>query len=427
MLERRMRYAVLLKYLLLTIFRTLPLALYHGLKDRRHPAKLDNDGSFGIVCISHVPWSSAWQRNHHTMYGLSKRHKVLYCHPVVVCGDRLDFLSADGNRRRDGHGNPDLVVIEPLIIRGERVLPGVRAINKIILVAAIKETMARMNMGPRILWFYSPLNEYLAGSLDELLAVYDIQDEYAGFLGRPEHVRETERRLLGKADLVFTGTYALYEDKRMCNQNIHFVPCGVDVAHFKKARIGSPSLPEDIRRVGHPIVGYFGRVCGRMDTELLVFMADSHPEWSIVLIGEVIKHEFPLEKRPNILLLGQKNYADLPQYLQAFDVCTIPFRINELTLKVNPTKLLEYMAAGKPVVSTAIPDMMRFYGNVIDIARNKEEFVAAVESTLQENRAGTSEAVIQGITIAEGSDWGATIAKMESFVKADLKRKHGVR
>lgn len=427
MLEGKMRYAMLLKYLLLTIFWTLPLALYHGLKYRRRPARLDGDGSFGIVCISHVPWSGAWQRNQHTMYGLSKRHKVLYCHPVVVCGDSLDFLSEDGSRRRDGHGNPDLVVVEPLIIRGEWTLPLIRTINKIILLAAINEKMAQMNIGPRILWFYSPLNEYLAGSLDELLTVYDIQDEYSEYLGRSEQIREKERGLLAKVDLVFTGTYALYEDKRKYNENIHFVPCGVDVAHFKKARNGNPSLPEDIKRVEHPIVGYFGRVCGRMDTELLACMAKSHPEWSIVLIGEVIENDFPLEKRPNILLLGQKNYADLPQYVQAFDVCMIPFRLNELTLKVNPTKLLEYMAAGKPVVSTAIPDMVRFYGNVIDIARNKEEFIAAVESTLQRNRAGKSEAVIKGMAIAEASEWAATIAKMESFIKTDMERKHGVR
>jgi len=423
----RSRYAALLKYSLLTIFWTLPQALYRRLRYRRRPAAPAADGSFGIVCVSHVPWSSAWQRNHHTMYDLSKRHKVVYCHPVVVCADRLDFISTDGARRRDGHGNPDLVVIEPLIVRGERVLPFVRAINRIILVGTIKEAMARMNMGPSILWFYSPLNEYLARSLDELLTVYDIQDEYAGFLGTPEHVRETEDSLLGKADLVFTGTYALYEDKKKYNRNIHFVPCGVDAAHFGKARIANRSLPDDIGRVGHPIVGYFGRVCGRMDTELLASMADSHPEWSIVLIGEVIEHEFLLGKRPNVVLLGQKSYADLPQYVQAFDVCMIPFRLNELTLKVNPTKLLEYMAAGKPVVSTAIPDMVRFYGNVIGIARNKEEFVAAVESTLRENRAGASAAVIQGMAIAEGNDWKATIAGMESIIRGDIERKHAAR
>ena len=361
------------------------------------------------------------------MYELSKRHKVVYCHPVVVCGDRLDFISEDGRSRRDGHGNPDLLVIEPLIIRGERVLPFIRAINRIILIAALKEAMVRMNIGPSVLWFYSPLNEYLAGSLDELLTVYDIQDEYAGFLGTPEHVRETERSLLGKADLVFTGTHALYEDKKQYNPNMHFVPCGVDAAHFGKARIANRSLPQDIEHLGHPILGYFGRICSRMDTELLASMADSHPEWSIVLIGEVIEHEFRLEKRPNVVLLGQKSYADLPQYVQAFDVCMIPFRLNELTLKVNPTKLLEYMAAGKPVVSTAIPDMVRFYGNVIGIARNKDEFVAAVESTLRENRAGASAAVIQGMAIAEGNDWKATIAGMESIIRGDIERKHAAR
>jgi glycosyltransferase involved in cell wall biosynthesis len=316
------------------------------------------------------------------------------------------------------------VVIEPLIIRGERLLPFIRTINRIILVGAIKEAMARMNMGSRILWFYSPLNEYVAGSLDELLTVYDIQDEYAGFLGTPEHVGETERSLLGKADLVFTGTYALYEEKKQYNRNMHFVPCGVDVAHFGQARTGNRSLPEDIERVGRPIIGYFGRICSRMDTDLLASMADSHPEWSIVLIGDVIEHEFCLEKRPNVVLLGQKSYAELPQYVQAFDVCMIPFLLNELTLKVNPTKTLEYMAAGKPVVSTAIPDMVRFYGNVIGIAHDKEDFIAAVESTLAENRAGASAAVVQGMAIAEGNDWKATIAGMESIIRGDIDRKH---
>jgi glycosyltransferase involved in cell wall biosynthesis len=204
---------------------------------------------------------------------------------------------------------------------------------------------------------------------------------------------------------------------------MHFVPCGVDAAHFDMARIANRSLPKDIERLGHPVVGYFGRICGRMDIELLGSMADSHPEWSIVLIGEVIEHEFRLEKRPNVVLLGQKSYAELPQYVQAFDVCMIPFRLNELTLKVNPTKLLEYMAAGKPVVSTAIPDMIRFYGNVIGIARNKEDFIAAVESTLEENKGGASAAVIQGMAIAEGNDWAATIAGMESIVRSDIERK----
>jgi glycosyltransferase involved in cell wall biosynthesis len=361
------------------------------------------------------------------MDGFSRHHKILYCHPIIVCGDRLEFLSSDGNRRRHSHGNPNLTVIEPLINRGESASSLIRAINRLILLAAVHEAMARMDMGPRILWFYSPLNEYLAGSLDELMTVYDIQDEYAGFLGQPKHVRTQERRLLEKADLVFTGTYALYEDKRIYNPNIHFVPCGVDVAHFGQARSAKSSPPEDIKHIAHPIVGYFGRICARMDTELLATMAASHPEWSIVLIGEVIEAEFDLETRPNIVLLGQKSYSDLPQYVQAFDVCTIPFRLNELTLKVNPTKLLEYMAAGKPVVSTAIPDMVRFYGNVIGIGRNTGEFISAVESALRDNTGATSAAVLRGLEIAQETSWTTIIAKMASLVESSMERKHGAR
>ena len=427
MLRGSMRYAVSVGYHLMTMFWAPLVALYRVLRYRRRGGPPGGEESFGVVCVSHVPWSGAWQRNHHTMDGLSKRHKVLYCHPVIVCGDRLDFITADGSARRDGHGNPDLLVIEPLINRGESGVPLIRAINKLILAGAIREAMARMDMGPGILWFYSPLNEYLVGSLGESLAVYDIQDEYAGLLGRPDHVREKEQRLLGKADLVFTGTYALYEDKNVYNRNMHFVPCGVDVAHFRQARIHDVPIPADIRDVPHPVIGYFGRICGRMDTELLAHMADSHPEWSIVLIGEVIETEFILQKRSNVLLLGQKNYADLPQYVQDFDVCMIPFRLNELTLKVNPTKLLEYMAAGKPVVSTAIPDMVRFYGEIIGIARTAEEFIAAVENSLQDNRAGTSAAVMRGMEIADGCSWATMVARMESHVEADLAQKLAAR
>ena len=427
MLRSSMRHAVSVGYHLQVLFWAPIVALYRVLIYRQPRGTPGDDSHYGVVCISHVPWSGAWQRNHHTMNGLSKQHKVLYCHPVIVCGDRLDFITTDGATRRDGHGNPNLMVIEPLINRGESASPLIRAINKLILTGAIRKAMAGLSMGTRILWFYSPLNEYLAGSLGEMLTVYDIQDEYAGFLGRPEHVREREKRLLEKADLVFTGTYALYEDKNLHNRNMHFVACGVDVAHFRQARKGQLPVPEDMKGISRPVIGYFGRICGRMDTELLALMADSHPEWSIVLLGEVIETEFILSKRPNILLLGQKNYADLPQYVQDFDVCMIPFRLNELTLKVNPTKLLEYMAAGKPVVSTAIPDMVRFYGEMIAIARTPQEFIAAVEDCLEDNKAGPSAAVMRGIEIADGSSWASMVARMESHLDADLAQKLAAR
>ena len=425
MLERMKGYALLLNYLLLTVCRDLPLAVYHTLKQRRAAKAAGGAESFGILCISHVPWSSAWQRNHHTMYGLSKRHKVVYCFPVVLSRGNLAFLAADGRQRRDGHGSSGLLVIEPRILPGQRVLPFVRALNRTLLVGALRQAMARMRLGARVLWFYSPLHENLAGSLDELLTVYDIQDEYSEYLGRPDYVREKERRLLRKVELVFTGTYALHEDKKQYNGNMHFVGCGVDTAHFGKARDQRAQLPADMAQVVRPVIGYFGRVCGRMDTDLLAAMADRHPEWSIVLIGDVIVNDFVLAPRPNVFLLGEKSYSDLPQYVRGFDVCMIPFRLNQLTLKVNPTKLLEYMAAGKPVVSTAIPDMMRFYGDVIDIARNKDEFIVAVENTLRRNHDGASDAVNRGIAIAHGNDWAATIARMESLIVSDLQRKHG--
>ncbi|MCD6305744.1 MAG: glycosyltransferase [Deltaproteobacteria bacterium] len=403
----------------------LPLLLLKEKQKGRHGGGVCMAKAYDIVCISHVVWNNSWQRNHHTMNRMASRHRVIYCnpHPVSMAVAR-QMASLKEACHPSAHSR-NLTVITPVVLRGERIFPFIKKINKLILWSAIREKIEALNLKNIVLWFYSPLYEYMAGAFDERLTVYDIQDEYSEFLGNPETIKEKEKRLLSKADLVFTGTYALYEARKPHHPNIHFIPCGVDIEHFQRAARGDLPIPGDIMHVPHPIIGYFGMVCGRMDTALLEYMASRHPEWSVVLIGEIAERDFSISDRPNIYLLGRKSYANLPCYLQTFDACMIPFRLNELTLKVNPTKLLEYLAAGKPVISTAIPDMIRFYGDVIHIAEDKEQFVRLTEKAVAEAGAGKSEICLARMRTAEKNDWAAAIKRMEDLITSAIQARHG--
>ena len=405
----------------------IPLVLLKGGMGKKGSRKmlLEQPFDFDMVCISHVVWSDVWQRNHHTMQRMAHNRRVLYCNPQTVSVNILSDIRSFTNAYHPEKHSPNLTVITPLVIRGERVFPFIKKINKVLLITAIEGKLKTMNKKNIVLWFYSPFYEYLAGSLDESLSVYDIQDEYSEYLGDHDEILARERKLLGKVDLVFTGTHALYETRKQFHSNIHFIPCGVDAAHFGKARMSFPPLPEDIKDIPSPILGYFGMVCGRIDTDLLEYLAVNHPEWSIVLIGNIVEKDFSLKKaRPNIYLLGPKDYMDLPRYLQCFDACMVPFRLNKLTLKVNPTKILEYLAAGKPVVCTAIPDMQRFYSEVIFITESPEAFDAMVGKAFRAGRHKDDKRELRGIEMARENSWEGMVGKMERHMTRSMEQRY---
>ncbi len=211
-------------------------------------------------------------------------------------------------------------------------------------------------------------------------------DELTAFRHAPVPLREREAELLSQADLVFGGGPSLYESKRDRHPDVHLFPSGVDQEHFARGLDPDLQVPEELARLPRPVVGFYGVIDERTDLALLVAAADQRPDRSWVMIGPFMKIELDaLPRRPNLHYLGKQEYRDLPAFLKGFDVAMMPFAVNESTRFISPTKTLEYMAAHKPIVSTAIPDVISLYGSVVRFADDAEGFVAQVEAALGES------------------------------------------
>jgi len=232
-----------------------------------------------------------------------------------------------------------------------------------------------------------------------------------------------ERKLLAEADVVFTGGRKLWESKKLLNDNCYFYGCGVDVAHFGQARDPQTKIPDDIASLRKPVLGYFGVVDERMDYDLIVKLSEANPDWSIAMVGPQIKVD-KVPQHPNLHWLGQKNYADLPAYCKAFDVCLIPFALNEATEYINPTKALEYMATGKPIVSSAVADVVTNFGSVVKIARSHGEFVSLCQQAIQTPDALATEA---GLKQAAENSWDSIVTRLENHIANALDQKEATK
>ncbi|MBV8576922.1 MAG: NAD(P)-binding protein, partial [Acetobacteraceae bacterium] len=239
-------------------------------------------------------------------------------------------------------------------------------------------------LGHPLLWYYTPQMLPLSRHLRGAPVVYDCMDELSAFNGADRALPFLERELLGRADLVFTGGYSLYDAKRQRHPSVHPFPSGVDVAHFRPAREGL-SEPQDQAGIPHPRIGFYGVLDERLDLALLADAATRQPDWHFVLVGPVAKlkpHEMPA--RSNIHYLGPKRYHELPAYLSGWDVAMMPFARKEATRFISPTKTPEYLAGGRPVVSTPITDIVRHYGQLegVEIVATAEEFIQAAKRCL---------------------------------------------
>jgi beta-glucosidase/6-phospho-beta-glucosidase/beta-galactosidase len=385
-----------------------------GASDTTAEADCQTD-RYGIVVFSHLRWGFVWQRPQQFISRFARKHKVLFVEEPF-------FDLADGAEPRlDFHGvMPNVTVLCAHLDstwRRNAKLPN-------LLRKYTQEGIDAMNdhgeFTRPLLWYYSPMDAaWSLGHFPNRGVVYDCMDELSNFTGAPPSLQENEARLMRHADIVFTGGYELGNKKRRQHSNVHTFGCGVDYAHFSKAGDPAAGIPPDIGFMKRPVLGWFGVVDERVDYGMVGDMARMRPGWSFAMVGPVVKVDPNLlPHAPNLFWLGARDYQQLPNYCRAFDLNMMCFAINAATEFINPTKGLEYMATGKPIISTPVKDVVRQWSNIIRIARTADEFIAAAEDAM---RAGPGDKrILQGIELAKRNAWETTVESMRTLIRDAL-------
>ena len=373
--------------------------------------------NYPLIVHCHLCWDWVWQRPQQFISRLSRRHRVLF----IEMFSPDPALAAPLASARNPKEFPNLTLLtlqfpasrwgDGAYVDGERRR----------LVQEFLAGPAAGQFDNPIQWFYDPMAvTAFSGHLGERLIVYDCMDELSKFRGAPPELVERERKLLARADVVFTGGHRLFQAKSQLHHNCHFHGCGVDAYHFSKARAAETAIPHDLAGLGEPILGYFGVIDERMDYQLVTSIAESHPQWSVVMVGPTTKvDDNVLPRRPNLHWLGPRPYAQLPCYCRGFDVCLMPFALNEATAFINPTKALEYMATGRPIVSTAVPDVVYNFGSVVKIANSAEDFVVQCHRALEQPDFG---AIARGLKMASENSWDSVVEQLEEHIGKALSR-----
>jgi UDP-galactopyranose mutase len=365
-----------------------------------------------LVCLSHLRWDFVYQRPQHLMSRCAGERRVFFVEePVFDEGPlRIEMKERDGGVR----------VVVPHLPEG--------LLSEVARDAAqqclVERLLADYGVRDFVLWYYTPMALRFTRHLRPFATVYDCMDELSAFKGASPLLRTLERELLTRADLVFTGGQSLYEAKRDRHLRVHAFPSSIDAKHFARAR-ASAADPEEQTVIPRPRLGFFGVIDERFDAGLLDAVARLRPDWQFVMIGPVVKiDEASLPRRANIHYLGMKSYEELPDYLAGWDVALLLFARNESTRFISPTKTPEYLAAGRPVVSTSIRDVVRPYGEqgLVHIADTAEEFVGACEAAMNEDAAVRVERT--DAFLAETS-WDRTWRQMSQLIEEVASARRG--
>jgi glycosyltransferase involved in cell wall biosynthesis len=394
----------------------LPASIFAGYQEPNQSldAPKSEREDYPIVVHCHLLWDGVWQRPQQFLSRLAKKHPVLFVEThVVEEGKTASYVS---HPAAGAPGVTQLKIIFPRSLWHDGSY--VDRERRRLVKAALLEPALRRFRRP-VQWFYDPMAvTAFAGQLDERLIVYDCMDQLSQFRSAPAELLKRERHLLKLADVVFCGGKNLHGDKSRYHTNCHFYGCGVDTKHFAKARHRATTLPADIANLPRPILGYYGVVDERLDYDLLLKLAKSTPG-SVVILGPVAKveqSEIPVHR--NLHWLGRRPYDTLPNYAKAFDVCLMPFAMNEATEYINPTKALEYLAAGRPVVSTPVPDVVSLFSKVVSVAPSARDFIdqcheLAGEANVRRQRAG--------LRLAKANTWERIVAELDGHIQQSLE------
>lgn len=363
----------------------------------------------------------------HLMTRLASHFPVFYIEPPAD----LLFLLRNPKFLKNFFRNRDCALLKkltPIIFPFENRLRWLKKINQKILLVQIKFFIKGNSHRPYILWLFSPKDFYLIKYLSEKLLYFHITDDYASFpnkagLGSRSQVIYQENRILEKANRVFVTSKYLADAKSRWLSKLTVIPNVADSKHFEKAKIPDLPIPADIVCIKKPVVGFIGAIDNyKVDFDLIRYCAQKNPKISFVLIGPVGKADNTtrdsLPQEDNIHYLGEKTYEQLPNYIKAFNVCLIPYRITNYTKACFPLKLFEYLAAGKPVVSTNLPAVINYPGVVL-IGKDPQYFNRLIIKALQE---ASQEMIKARQRIAKINSWDQRIEEIKSIITKDVAK-----
>jgi len=362
-----------------------------------------------IACFASTAWDGIWQRHQQIMVRLAERgHTVIYVEPTnTVEAIKKPRILVSRVAKKD-----DVILLRPIFSPLHYRVPSLERID----LALVSRLFARILAGLReekvdVLWLFSPFFAFVTSALNYKLLVYDCADESEGFVSSKkgkDWILEKENEVLKKADLVFVTSQRLFERCAAVNSNIHRAPNGVPLSFFEKRLRANHS---DIERINRPIVGFVGSLSFWLDYEMLYKAAVSNEDLAFVFVGPIdtqTKNLKTLEQLDNVHFLGAKHHAVVPDYINFFDVCLIPFKVQDLTHSALPIKLFEYLAAGKPVVSSKLDEVQRFKDYIY--LADSDSFVAQIRKALREHDA---ELRRKRVEIARDYTWESIVNGVE--------------
>jgi protoporphyrinogen oxidase/glycosyltransferase involved in cell wall biosynthesis len=359
-----------------------------------------------LIVFSHLRWNFVFQRPQHLMTRLARQHGGYFVEEPIPVDDGPAYLELTDVA-------PNVRVVRPHTpIRA----PGFHDEQLRVLQRLVADLMTDEGIEDHAVWFYTPMALPFAQSLNPTAVVYDCMDELSAFLNAPKQLLQRERALLKAADVVFTGGPSLYRAKKDRHPAVHCFPSSVDARHFERALEPGTDHPAQAT-LPHPRLGYYGVIDERLDLDLIAAVADAQPDWQVVMVGPVVKIDpASLPRRPNIHYLGQHAYDELPAFIGGWDVCLLPFARNESTRYISPTKTLEYMAAGKPVVGTPITDVAEPYGDLVRLGDGAAAFVAACREALELTPAAREALATAMRARAATTSWDDTADRMNEIL-----------
>jgi glycosyltransferase involved in cell wall biosynthesis len=363
-----------------------------------------------LLCFSHLRWNFVFQRPQHLLTAAARHYNVFFVEEPRFehdCSAHLDMQEVA----------PSLTVVTPVLPEG---LSGNETC--VMLRSLLHVLFGAKPAGQRIKWYYTPMALEFTGDIKADLTIYDCMDELSAFRGAPANLSCLEHKLMQEAGLMFTGGRSLFEAKMSQHGNVHCFPSSIDAAHFGRARTGGLADPADQKDIPHPRIGFFGVIDERLDSELVRQAAEARPDLNFVMLGPVVKIDpASLPRLSNLHWLGQKAYADLPAYLAHWDVGFMPFAINEATRFISPTKTPEFLAAGLPVVSTPVRDVVADYGEakLVSIAGAAPQLIAEIDKLLAMDHGPWLKRVDEKL---KSMSWAATWAEMNALITKALRQ-----